>query len=177
MNRWIDRFASSPAAQRLDALPGPVWALGAYGFDRAVRIAGPLFSGLSGRGGFLDSLIGGGGFLATCLAGLLPLGLFVALAQRRAWALPLASAYAGLKALASLMACGGQLFHSASWRLGIGWLGSAVVGHLLWAAASLALLLYFERSERIARLFPREGRRMVPWAVVAMAIVFLATGG
>lgn len=174
MKRFIDRLASSPAAQRLDALPGPVWALGAYGFDRAVRIAGPLLQGLFGSWG---SWGGAAVSAASCVAALLPLGLFVALAQRRAWALPLASAYAGLKALVSLMACGGQLFHSAAWRLGIGWLGSAVVGHLLWAAAALALLLYFERSERIARLFPREGRRAVPWAVVAMAVVLLVTGG
>lgn len=175
MERLVDRLAASPFVRRLDALPGPVWALGAYGFDRAVRIAGTLLQqGLSGAwGSWSEAAVSA----AACLAALLPLGLFAALALHRAWALPLASAYAGLKALASLMACGGNLLGTAAWRLGFGWMGSVVVSQLLWAAAALALLLYFERSERIARLFPRERRRMVPWAVVAMAVVLLTTGG
>ncbi|MDE7123508.1 MAG: hypothetical protein K2N93_04205, partial [Alistipes sp.] len=60
---------------------------------------------------------------------------------------------------------------------GLRWLSSAAVSNLLWAVAALALLLYFERSERIARLFPREERRTMAWAVVAMAVVLFATGG
>ena len=176
MERLVDRLAASPFVRRLDALPGPVWALGAYGFDRAVRIAGTLLQqGLSGAwGSWSEAAVSA----AACAAALLPLGLFAAMAARRAWALPLASAYAGLKALASLVTCGLQLVHlrAGGWQ-DLAWFLSAVAGNLLWAAAALALLLYFERSERIARLFPRERRRMVPWAVAAMAVVLLATGG
>ncbi len=175
MERLVDRLAASPFVRRLDALPGPVWALGAYGFDRAVRIAGPL---LSGGFGAWDAWNTAAISAASCAAALLPLGLFAAMAARRTWALPLASAYAGLKALASLVTCGLQLVHlrAGGWQ-DLAWFLSAVAGNLLWAAAALALLLYFERSERIARLFPRERRRMVPWAVAAMAVVLLATGG
>lgn len=176
MKRLVDRLASSRFVRQADALPGPVWALGAYGFDRTVRVLGSFFPGLSGP----DATWQGAAIaFAGLLAALLPLGLFVALAQRRPWALPLASAYAGLKALASLAACGWRLFDFRVWyHFGPGSLSAAVLANLLWAAAALALLCYFERSERLARLFPRDERRPVPWWVVALlAVVLFTTGG
>ena len=156
MNHLVDRIAASPFVRQAGALPGPVWALGAYGFDRAVRVLGPLFSGVFGSGATWQSVSVS---LLAVLAALLPLGLFVALAQRRSRALPLASAYAGLKALTSLAACGWRLFDFRAWHpFGLGNLSAAVLSNLLWVAAWLALLLYFERSERLARLFPRDAR-------------------
>lgn len=164
-----------PLADKLLALPGPIWLFGAFGFSRLWA----WFLGLLSRwengglnGYFPETLL----FLAAGLAAVLvPLLLLWMLAIRKPHALWLMRWYAGLKVIVHAVALLSPLLAEDGME------GSNDAENLLhgllvngiWCLLWLGFLRYLERSRTLAEWIPKETKRFSWQSIVLWMLLFM----
>ena len=166
-----------PFVRRLTDLPGPIWLFCGLCVNLLFMEIRNMGVTLLGGRYFADGLTGvlfwwaDPSFRSVCW-GVLLWG-FVA---RNHFAVPLAGWYAGFELLMRFGSLLGMFLNAEYWfeNKHCGEFFSECFTNLYWCVLWFLFMRYLERSETLARLFPRSGRR-VHWAVVL--VLFLSQTG
>lgn len=159
----------------LNALPGPIWLFGAFGFSRLWAWSLGLLSRCENGGSvgyFPETLL----FLAAGLAAALtPLLLLWMLTERKAHALWLMRWYAGLKALVHVAGLLSPLLAEDATTV---FSDTETLPHRLfvqgtWCLLWLGFLRYLERSRTLAAWMPKEPKGVSWQSVLLWMLLFL----
>lgn len=158
-------------------LPGPIWVFGAYILYNFATWFGNLLIRLLDRTPdgptgwtWIDTatqvkLLGYEAFMLFILYGLL---------RRKRYAIPLVTWVAGIQFIVKIIGMV-SVIRNANIFLPqqIGTWITSILPSLLFAALWMGLLLYTERSQELARLFPPEERHVSKWWVALLIVLMI----
>lgn len=158
-------------------LPGPIWLFGAYILYNFATWSGNLLVQL------LDRTPGSSGYwnwtnaaIQAKLLGYEVYMLFIlyGLLRRKRYAVPLVAWVAGIQFIIKVIGTVSVIRNAEIFlpqQIGT-WITS-ILPSLLFAALWMGLLLYTERSQELARLFPPEERQAGKWRVALLIVLMI----
>lgn len=173
LRAWLNRFWAE-----MNEMPGPVWLFGAWAVLRLAKWVPGVGSSCSffGAGDCASMWIGIGMFVGMLLGQILPFAALWLLMRRKPIAVSLTSFYVAMRALGLCILFILPLLRNVpEWACGAsGPWGDQLPMQLFECVLWLAFMVYLERSQDIARLFPEQQQRRAPWwlmLVVAVLVV------